>query len=150
MHRKIVPDVVNGQQSLCCLGKKVSVREAVDEMVSRHIGAVLVVDGDALIGIVTERDVVRRVVGADLDAKSTTLGDIMTPDPQTLAPTDLALDALRKMQEGGFRHLPVLDDGRVCGMVSVRDIYDAVRGELEEDLKNVETLVYGEAYGTSG
>ncbi|MFO1069475.1 MAG: CBS domain-containing protein [Geminicoccaceae bacterium] len=148
MQRRIVPDVIDGRQDLCCLGREATARHAAEQMRERRIGAVLVVDGARLVGIVTERDLVFRVVAAGRDPAATTLGEIMTAEPQTLAPDDTAAAALARMRDGRYRHLPVLRGGQIVGMVSIRDLHEAVRLALEEELHSAETLIFGDRYGS--
>jgi CBS domain-containing protein len=151
MKRKIVPGVIDGRQALCCVGREATAREAADLMRERHVGAALVVEGGHLVGIVTERDIVYRMVAAGADPDATRIAGIMTANPETLRPDDSAMDALDKMRAGRYRHLPVLDGGDLVGMVSIRDLYEAVRASLEEELHGAEALIYGEQYGaTSG
>ncbi|HMR29401.1 MAG TPA: CBS domain-containing protein [Geminicoccaceae bacterium] len=147
MQRNIIPGVVDGQQSLSRLGHDATALEAAQIMRERRIGAVMIVEDDRLVGIVTERDLVFRLVAAGLDPAQTRLGQIMTSAPETLAPDDSPIDALDKMRAGRYRHLPVLDGGEIVGMVSIRDLYEAVRAGLQEDLQSAETLIYGEQYG---
>ena len=71
----------------------------------------------------------------------------MTANPDTVGPNDQALDALERMRTRGFRHLPVTDDGKVVGIVSIRDLYSAVKGGLEEDLQQREAFMFGTGYG---
>ena len=78
--------------------------------------------GGRLAGIVTERDITNKVVAEGREPLSTKLGDIMTPDPITVAPQDSPLQALQMMQFYHVRHLLVLDDGQVVGIVSMRDL----------------------------
>ena len=148
MQRKIIPGVIDGQQALCCLPPDATAREAAHMMLEAHVGAVMVVDHGRLVGIVTERDMVYRLLAVDREPTATPLSTIMTADPETLSPDDSALDAFDKMRNGRYRHLPVLRGGEVCGMVSIRDLYEAVREMLAEDLHSAETLIYGEHYGT--
>jgi CBS domain-containing protein len=147
MQRKIIPGVIDGQQALCFLPPTATAREAAHMMQEASVGAVMVVDHGRLIGIVTERDMVNRLLAADRDPGATSLATIMTADPETLSPEDSALAAFNKMRTGRYRHLPVLREGEVCGMVSIRDLYEAVREMLAEDLHSAETLIYGEHYG---
>ena len=147
MQRKIIPGVIDGCQALCCLGRQATVLDAAVTMHERQVGAVMIVEQGRLVGIATERDVMFRVVAAGRDPAATRLGEIMTPDPETLRPDDLAVQALAMMRKGRYRHLPVLDGSDVIGMVSIRDLYEAVRAGLEEDLHSAETLIYGEQYG---
>lgn len=147
MQRKIIPDVVK-DQSMCELPQDGTVLEACRQMMDCDVAAVVVVDEDGrLRGILTERDVARRVVAAGRDPAATKLAQVMTVDPDTLAPSDTADDALELMRTRGFRHLPVIEAGKVVGMVSIRDLYAAVKGELEEDIKETQAFVFGDRYG---
>jgi CBS domain-containing protein len=98
-------------------------------MALHHAGAVLVMDAGRLLGIFTERDVVFRVIAQGRSARTTRLGEVMTPDPVTIGPDVRFGRALRIMQQRGFRHLPVLDAGRVVGIVAARLALDP---ELED------------------
>jgi CBS domain-containing protein len=148
MQRRIVPDLVSNQ-TLASLPPTATVRDAVRVMAERHIGAVLVAVDGRLQGIFTERDVLTRVVAAGLDPDDTALGGVMTPNPDTVGPNDTALDALRRMSERGYRHLPVVDDDQMVGIVSIRDLYTAVNKELAEDLQQREAFIFDTGYGTS-
>lgn len=150
MQRRIIPGVIDGQQALCTLPPDATAQAAANLMRERRLGAVMVVEDGRLCGIVTERDIVFRVVAQSLDAATTPVSAVMTANPETLAPHDTAMVALEKMQAGRYRHLPVLRDDELCGMVSVRDIYEAVRKMLQEELKSAETLIYGDRYGATG
>jgi CBS domain-containing protein len=98
-----------------------TVAETATMMGQRGTGSALVMDGDALLGIFTERDVVR-ALGQQFDAAGHPVSDWMTPDPDTVPPETTPADALRTMLQRGFRHLPVAKDGRVVGIVSIRDL----------------------------
>ena len=106
-----------------------SVDKAARLMAAKNVGAVMVVDAEQLVGIFTERDLVCRVVARGLDTGTTTLGEVMTPGPCTIAPDRPFGAALVLMHEKGFRHLPVVDRGKVVGIVSSRSALDP---ELEE------------------
>ncbi len=147
MQRRIVPDLVSNQ-TLASLPRSATVRDAARIMTERHIGAVLVAVDGRLQGIFTERDVLARVVAVGLDPDATVLGGVMTPNPDTIAPNDTALEALRKMSERGYRHLPVVDGDRVVGIVSIRDLYAAVNHELAEDLQQREAFIFDTGYGS--
>jgi CBS domain-containing protein len=101
-----------------------SLSEVAKRMVSKDVGAVLVTEGKALIGILTERDVLRAVArGID---ESTTVADWMTRDPETLDPDESTEHAAVLMIHGGFRHLPVTENDEVVGMLSIRDLMRVV------------------------
>jgi CBS domain-containing protein len=115
-----------------------TVVEAARQMKQRNVGSVLVVDGTRLVGIFTERDALFRVLASERNPASTPLGDVMTPQPQTMHPDEPFLHALRVMHEGKFRHLPVVEFGRPLGIVSVRDALDEDLTELRWDLEQRE------------
>ena len=147
MHRKVVPDIVD-QQKIELLPARTTVRDAARNMAERHIGAVLIGEGNRLQGIFTERDLLMRVVARGLDADTTRLQDVMTPDPDTVGPSDWASLALERMRSSGYRHVPVVDNGVVVGIVSLRDLYAAAKRELEEDLQQREAFIFDTGYGT--
>ncbi|MDX1513151.1 MAG: CBS domain-containing protein [Gammaproteobacteria bacterium] len=126
MPLKIIPDVVQNQ-TIHSLQESSTAQEAAREMIDNNVSAVVVVDkNEKLAGIVTERDMTRRVVAECLDPASVVLKEIMTAKPETLAPDDLAHEALSRMLKRGFRHLPVVEDGHVVGMVSMRNLQQAI------------------------
>lgn len=143
---KIIPDIVSSQR-IHAMSPDKTVRDAARTMSEQRIGAVVIVQDDRLIGIFTERDLSSRVVAPGLDPDSVRLSDVMTRNPDTLGPDDTAMAALQKMRARGFRHLPVLMDGKVVGMVSVRDLYNAVQQQLESDIKERDAYIFGESYG---
>jgi CBS domain-containing protein len=140
--RKIMPDVVESQP-LSTLSPEDTVIDAVTLMRNRRIGAILVTNDQALVGIITERDIVFRVVAATRDPETTRIAEVMTTDPDVVAPGADVMTALERMQSGGYRHLPVVDGGALVGIVSIRDIYASVRAELEE------AVIERDAYLTS-
>ncbi len=96
-----------------------SLREAAQRMCDRRVGSILVMDGDALAGILTERDVMRVFARGDFDAK---VDDVMTANPETAEPDESLRQARLVMLHGGFRHLPVVEERRVVGILSIRDL----------------------------
>jgi CBS domain-containing protein len=100
-----------------------TIAEAARQMDARGVGAVLVLAGDRLEGVFTERDVLRAVAR---DAAAATVADFMTPHPETIEPDDTTEHAAVLMIHGGFRHLPVVDGGRVVGILSIRDLMRSV------------------------
>jgi CBS domain-containing protein len=130
--RRVVPDIVNNQQ-LLELPSTATVRGAALAMRERHVGAVLVTADGHLDGIFTERDMVNRVVAEGRDPDQTTLAEVMTADPDTIAPTTTAIEALRLMNDGGYRHLPIVERGRVVGIVSRRDFHGDEKARLDDE-----------------
>jgi CBS domain-containing protein len=130
MLRKLVPDVVHDQQ-LLELRPGATVREAAQSMTRRNVRSALVTENGALLGIFTGTDLIGRVVAAGLDPDTTPLQQVMTRELETIAAHENALEALRRMQFGHFRHLPVVRDGRLVGIVSRRDFYGFEIDEIE-------------------
>lgn len=139
MNRKVIPDVVGEQEPVHLTGEA-SVREAACLMRGRNVGSVLIMEQRRLLGIFTERDMVHRVVAEGRDPNQTPLRDVMTPRPDTIAPGTAAIDALRLMHDGGYRHLPVVAEGRVVGMVSRRDFLGAEKARLEDETATWERI----------
>ena len=100
------------------------ITEVAKRMVSKDVGAVLVFDEGALRGILTERDVLRAVAAGIRD--DTRVSDWMTSDPETMEPGDTTQHAAVLMIHGGFRHLPVMEQGEVVGVLSIRDLMRVV------------------------
>ena len=101
------------------LGETTPLVDAAAAMTERRVGSALVVDDGRLIGIVTERDVLRAVGSGDVGGQ---VGDWMTRHPETVDADESTQQAAVVMIHGGFRHLPVLDGGKPCGIVSIRDL----------------------------
>src|SRR5437868_403832 len=108
---------------------RTAVLKASQLMARRKVGAMLVVDGGTLIGIFTERDALFRVMAKRLDPQKTTLAEVMTKAPVTVGPDKSFGYALIVMHEKGFRHMPVIENGKLIGMVSARNALDP---DLEE------------------
>lgn len=122
--RNIVQD-----QEIVTAASKTSVADAARMMKSHKVGAILVVDDGRLVGIFTERDGLYRVIAEQRDVRKTLLSEVMTPNPQSVHPDDPFPRALHMMHAGGFRHVPVVENGAAIGMVSARD---ALGPELED------------------
>jgi CBS domain-containing protein len=144
---KIIPDVLTNP-TVCPVSVTATVELAARKMTKHEVSAVAVVDdAERLCGILTERDVIRRVVAAGLDARETGIEDVMTRNPDTLAPGDSALDALELMRIRNLGNLPVVEDGRVVGVVSVTDLCRVVSQEMDEGIRRAQALLFGDKYG---
>jgi citrate synthase len=105
-----------------------SVADAAARMGERKVGSVVVTDGDRPVGILTERDLVR-VAGGGIDPSAATVADWMTADPDVVGPDEPVGRAFHALSKGGYRHFPVVEDGRVVGVVSIRDLLRVARIE---------------------
>lgn len=128
MFDRLVKEVMERRKGLA-LSPETSVSAAAKLMAGKKTGAVMVVEDERLVGIFTERDALFRVIAAGLDARTTRLAEVMTPEPRTVGPDESYGYALLMMQENGFRHAPVVDNGKPIGIVSSRNALDP---ELEE------------------
>ena len=106
-----------------------TVSKAAKLMASKNVGAVMVVENERLVGIFTERDAVFRVIARGRDAQTTSLAEVMTTAPKTVDPDKTYGYALHLMHENGFRHVPVIENGKPVGIVSSRNALDP---EMEE------------------
>ena len=146
MTGKIVPDIVDNQ-TLYTLPPDSTCRDAAKMMDANKISAVLVITDERLQGIITERDLTAKVLAAGLDPDATRLESVMTSNPDVSAPGDPPQDALELMRIRGYRHLPVLDEDNIVGMVSIRDLYAAAKEQLEEDVRQRESFIFDTGYG---
>ncbi len=131
---RTMSDIVRDQRPLM-LPPGATVMQAARQMRERSVGAVLVTEGDReLVGIFTGRDAVSRVMAEGKDPAATTLGQVMTYTPDTMTPSHSAIEALRLMQDARCRHLPIVHEGKVVGIVSRGDFHG-----LEQDRLDAET-----------
>jgi CBS domain-containing protein len=112
-----------------------TVRTAAKKMAEHGCNSILVCDGEQLRGIFTERDLLVRVVAAGRDAARTKLAEVMTPDPDTIEGSQPVVEAVRRMDECCYRHLPVLEDDRLLGVIALRDVPLDVMVRLQPELE---------------
>jgi CBS domain-containing protein len=112
------------RKKLLTASPETTVSKAAKLMASKNVGAVMVVENERLVGIFTERDAVFRVMAKGLDAQATKLAEVMTNEPQTVDPDKSFGYALLMMHENGFRHVPVIENGKPIGIVSARNALD--------------------------
>ena len=142
MSGRTIRSIIEGQE-LITAPQSMPAGEAARLMKSHNVGAILVVEGDKLVGVFTERDALFRVVAEGRDANTTQLGAVMTRNPRTIEADSLFTLALQIMYEGGFRNVPVVENGRPVGLVSARDalgpelkdfVYEMLRQEQTTDV----------------
>ena len=126
-------EIIRDQKPLV-MAPHATVKQACARMRDRRVGAVLVADKEErLVGIFTGRDAVCRMLAEGKSAAETTLAEVMTPSPASMSPTHLAIDALRLMSDGGFRHVPVVAGRKVVGIVSHGDFRGLETARLDEE-----------------
>jgi CBS domain-containing protein len=99
-----------------------NVRTVAKHMAESSVGAVAVLDRGKLVGMFTERDLMTRVIAGDLDPDKTDVARVMTTNVAAISPAEKVAGAMQKMQQHNCRHLPVLEDGQLVGMISLRDL----------------------------
>jgi CBS domain-containing protein len=119
-----------------------SVREAARYMTGRRVGAVSVLEGTRLVGILSERDVMGRVVAVPLDPDLTRVAEVMTRDLVVAQAGDSLEDGVRKMKQAGCRHLPVVDGERLLGMVSLRDLLQIDLSAKDEEIRWLNAYIH--------
>lgn len=128
-------------QSLTVTRTSTSLREGHTMMVKNHVGCLLIVEDEKLVGILTERDIISRFVGKGLVMEDVTVDQFMTANPNTLHMDDPIAFALNRMYDRGYRHVPVLDDEKKpIGFVSSRDIINHIGKSLEKEVLNLPPL----------
>ncbi len=121
-------------RDVVCLSSGTSVRDACRRMRGSDASAVLVTDEEGhLLGIFTGRDAICRVAAEARDAATTSIGEVMTTKVECLGPRDRAIDALHLMHDGGFRHVPVVEKGRVRSLVLRSDFRALERAQIESE-----------------
>jgi CBS domain-containing protein len=139
MPRRLVRDIMKRRPPVVARSEETA-QVAAARMTEQACGSVLVYDGDGLCGIFTERDLVTRVVGKGLDPKTTPLRAVMTRGPDCIGSTETAREALRRMDEFGYRHLPVVEGGQVLGVISMRDVPPETMARMLPELEQRRAL----------
>ncbi len=117
------------------------VLEAIKQMAECRVGALLVMSGAKLVGVVSERDYARKVILQGKSSSQTPVSDIMTPDPLTVGPDTDVFDCMRRCTNSRVRHLPVVEDGKVVGVISIGDLVKAVIDAQAEQIEHLERYI---------
>ena len=139
MPKRLIRSLIAGRQ-LHSVSSDSTVLAAAQTMAAKNIGAMLVVDGTALAGIFTERDALSRVLAKGLDPAKTKIAQVMTAKPLTISAEKPLSHALFIMHDNAFRHMPVVDGGKLVGVVSVRDALGPEMSELVDKLAQRDQL----------
>ncbi len=120
-----------------------SVFDAIKLMAEEAVGSLLVMDGGELLGIVTERDYARKVILKSRSSETTRVEEIMTTELVTASSSQTIDACMAAMSNRGIRHLPVVDDGKVVGMISMRDLVQAIIADQQEEIEQLEGYISG-------
>ena len=121
-----------------------TVLDAIKLMATENIGAAIVMAGDKLVGILSERDYARKVVLMGRSSETTLVEEIMTANVICVSPRTKSRDCMALMSEKGIRHLPVVEEGRVIGMVSIRDIVTDIIADQDFTISQLESYISGQ------
>jgi CBS domain-containing protein len=139
-----IADILRGKAAgpgVATTSPAATVGELLAQLATHNVGALPVVEDRALVGIVSERDVVRRLHERGRDLLDTTVAEIMTTDVVTGSPTDRAADLARLMTDRRIRHLPVCDETGLCGIVSIGDLVKARMDQLENEREHLASYI---------
>jgi CBS domain-containing protein len=123
---------------------KATVFEAITMMADKNVGALLVTEGDKLVGVISERDYTRKVVLKGKSSRETPVIDIISKNPFTVTPEDKVVDCMRLMTEHRVRHLPVVNEGRIVGVISIGDLVNWTISAQSATLDQLQKYIYGE------
>jgi len=129
-------------RALFSVGPQAPVLEAIRAMAEHHVGALLVMKGETLAGIVSERDYARKVILLGRSSSDTPVRDIMTTPVLTVSPETSVEQCMQLVTDKRVRHLPVLEAGRVIGMVSIGDLVKAVIAAQQQQIEQLESYIH--------
>ena len=131
------------ERRLVSISPDASVFDAIKLMADESIGSLVVMEGDKLVGIVTERDYARKVIIKGRSSKSATVADIMTPDVFTTGSDQTVDNCMQVMTDKHVRHLPVVEDDKVLAMISIGDLVQAIIADQKEEIEQLEHYISG-------
>ena len=130
-------------RDIVSIAEDASVLEAITIMAERSIGSLLVLEDSELKGIVTERDYARKVIVKGRSSKSTQVREIMSTEVRTTTPDQTVNECMTTMTERRIRHLPVIEDGKVVGLISIGDLVQAIISDQQEAIQHLEQYISG-------
>jgi len=140
---RIVKHLIENKRDIYSIGPDQPVLAAIQMMADKFVGALLVMRGEELLGIVSERDYARKVILKGRSSSDTPVRDIMTADVISVAPGDTVHRCMRLVTDKHIRHLPVVENGKVVGMLSIGDLVKAVIDDQAEQLEQLQKYISG-------
>lgn len=138
---KTARDLFSGQD-LTVVSKTQTILDVAKLMADRNIGAVPVVEGERVVGIFSERDIMTRVVARNIDPQTTTVDQVMTKELIVGEPGENIAQILSRMKQANIRHLPIVDQGKLVGIISFRDLLQADLNEKDEEIKIMTAYIH--------
>jgi len=136
---------IKGRSVWTC-SPQATLMDALKLMAEKNIGALLVMEGDRIAGIISERDIARRIVEKEKCLLDEPVSGFMTEDVIVVSPDQSTQDCMQLMTREHFRHLPVVEDGKLVGMISIGDVVRALLGEQESTINGLENYILGRDY----
>jgi CBS domain-containing protein len=130
-------------REIIAIAGHVSVFDAIKIMADRAVGSLLVMDGDKLVGIVTERDYARKVIVKGRSSETTSVEEIMTAEVLTATTVQTVNECMTLMTEKRIRHLPVVEEDKVIGIISIGDLVEAIISDQREEIEQLENYISG-------
>ncbi len=128
-----------------CTTPDATAQQAILHMLDRNVGSLLVQEGSAIVGIITERDYLRRVLLRQADPRTTRVREVMTPDPVSVDPGWSVDECMTLMTDRRIRHLPVIENGLATGMISIGDLVKHVSDERAAEIRHLTEYIMGRA-----
>jgi CBS domain-containing protein len=138
---KTLGSIVKGRE-LYTISANETVQNAARYMTERNIGAVTVVDDGRVVGLFSERDLMNRVVAEGLDPRSVPVREVMTTNLAFAGPNESCEEGIRKMKQAGCRHLPIIEENRLLGLVSLRELLEADSNDKAEEIQMLNTYIH--------
>lgn len=138
---RTIRHLLESKREVYHLPPTVSVYDAAHYMSERNVGAVCVLENDRLVGIISERDIMTRVVAAGLDPRATRVQQVMSHNPVVVDADESYEKCIKLMQAGKFRHLPIVDSGRLLALLSFRDLLQVDIDEKEDEIRMMRAYI---------
>lgn len=140
---KKVSDILNRKGShIISVSPSTTVIDALNLMADKNIGSVMILDGETYLGLMTERDYSRKVILKGKSSNETTVADIMTTDLPPVNPSDTIEHCMQLLSEKHIRYLPVFENGRLAGIISINDVVKEIILSQEETISNLKDYLY--------
>ncbi|MCP5537570.1 MAG: CBS domain-containing protein [Akkermansiaceae bacterium] len=143
MEQSIAEIIQENKGRICKIDPTATIKEASKLMKAERVGALLVMNGERVIGVLTERDIVYRVIAVDRDIETTQVHEVMSKDVVVVKASLTVRDAMRVISEKRFRHLPVVSNGKLVGVVSSGDLNSRIVAEREGVIDTLYDYIYG-------
>jgi CBS domain-containing protein len=141
--RQLLAEKGSRADDVWAVGPDDSVFRALEVMADRKVGALVVLEGGRLVGVLSERDYARKVILRGLASRDVRVSDLMTRDVVTIGPDDTVGGCMQRMTAGRFRHLPVIDGERVVGVVSIGDVVKAIMADQAFEIEQLQGYISG-------